>query len=177
MKKLIITTAVLCALSIAPAALKAQTITPYQLIQLYKLYNISSATYAVDAFEYLSTIDKHWIIINPNDRMQDGVLMQMWRLDNENIKQPSHQLVGAVQLKAGTNSYSKMMHYEFVEPDVFQQYQKQMELMQATLLGEGNDGGGHKKTYQVNGLGFILITYPPGVLRQTASYVVTIASN
>ena len=151
---------------------QAQYISPTDLLQMNKLWQINDPHCDRDTYQYLITIDPNWIPRSKPTIDEKGYMSiigytkdhKSWYLAFED------QIV--LSIERGT--LKKTIRYSFTEIDTWNKYNSQMVLMNAVKLGSGPANGGAQTIYTVNDLVFSLIEYPPGINGADRTYQVSI---
>jgi hypothetical protein len=153
----------------------AQQIKPYDLIQLYKFFQLKEDKFSLSAYQYLHTVDTCWKpTANPIFTEKDATA------DFGYVKNGKYYMPETYHLMM-TRTYGPPLQnaivYSFKELDLWTSYLGQMTLMNATKLGSMVQDGGTRTIYTVNGIAFILVDFPPGVQGQERTFQVSILTN
>jgi hypothetical protein len=165
MKRIIL----LLALLASTAVLRAQEIAPLDFVQLYQYFQADLPRFAYNTNDYLMTVDKNWIGEAPDKSPQGDVYIWGY-YTNRKTYHERYGLIGAVFFKQDHSVDRKLFTYLFTGKALWEKYQKQMVLMNATELNRETDNGGLVINYAVNDLMFSLVEYPPGIKGNQASY-------
>ncbi|HEY4324382.1 MAG TPA: hypothetical protein VGN20_10365 [Mucilaginibacter sp.] len=151
-------------------ALKAQYISPTDLLQMHKLWQINDPHCDRNTYEYLLTVDKNWVPTGKPTNDEKGYTSIIgYSKDRKTWYQPNEC---QIMLSLDRGTMKKAMAYTFTETETWKQYNQQMIIMNATQLGSGPSNGGKQTIYQINDIVFILAEFPPGVNGNDRSYQV-----
>jgi hypothetical protein len=165
-------TVLLLILGLLPTCLKAQYISPTDLLQMHRYWQAKDPEFNKNTYKYLATVDKRWVPQAAPTINDKGYTMVLgYAKEDKKWFQPGECLM-MFTIDRGT--LKKSILYQFTEQDTWLEYKKQMELMNAVRLGGGPNEGGQQTIYQVNDIVFILIEFPPGVVGIDRTYQVTL---
>jgi hypothetical protein len=154
---------------------KSQNISPTELLQLNKNWQMNDPDCGKYTHQYLKSIDAKWAMQGPPQRDKDNrgmTIMWCYSKDGKTWFHPAECNILA-SLDYGTPD-KKSILYTFTDVETWTLYNKQMEIMNAIKLGNGASDGGYQTTYKVNDIAFILTEFPPGINGVERSYRVAI---
>lgn len=164
----------LALMGVLALTVKAQYISPTDLMQLHKYFIMKDQRFAYDTNDYLHTVDQNWIGEKPAHEGQANVYLWFYYKDKKEL-QSSFAFMGGVY-DAGTSNETKSVVYRFAGTRIWTEYLGQMQLMKAQNYGSNPLEGGNCTTYVVNNLMFRLIEYPPGVNGNESTYEVRLST-
>lgn len=154
----------------------AQHVAPKDLIQMHKLWQMNDPHCDKNTYDYLMTVDKNWALQTKPTLDKAGFTMLLgYSKDGKSWYQPEECHI-MVSLEVGQPN-KKSILYGFTEVDTWNEYNKQMLLMNADKLGSGPSQGGVQTIYTVNDIAFILTDFPPGVMGTDRCYQVSVMVN
>ena len=154
---------------------KPQDLSPSNLLQVYKTWQMDVPNYYKLAYFQLRQIDNHWsLLIEP--QKDNGLMLlfgyQLVPSDNASwYKNKEYTLM----LAFDSTKNAKAVLYMFTDPQTLMRYRKQMELMKAVELGSRPYQAGKSTAYQINDISVLLIEFPPGINGTEATYEVQLA--
>lgn len=161
---------ILLALCFTITSLKAQQISPSDLIQLFKYWQINDRHADKNVFDYLQTLDKNWLLRAKPKVDQNGfVAYYGYTQDQKTWYLPDEYKIMVSQLSP---TYNKTILYTFASPNTWEDYKKQMDKMGASKVGSGPSGGGQQTMYVINDWVFALVEFPPGINGPDRTYQV-----
>jgi len=153
----------------------AQNIKPYDLIQLYKYSQVNESQYGKSIYQYLSTVDTGWkLTAKPIvDESSSTVDYAYTKTGKSWFEPESHHLM--VTRTYGPPVLNSVI-YIFKDIELWKAYSTQMVTMNATKLGITVQDGGTRTLYSLNGIGFILVDFPPGIQGPDRTFEVMIVT-
>ena len=140
---------------------KAQEISPTDLFQIYKVWQMNDPNYYKYTYQYLMTVDKHWTVAYPPIEKDGLMLVFGFKLDSAKWYKPHEYELSLVN--DHTRPVPKEVIYSFTDITLWNIYNHQMELMNAKRITEGSVDGGHQVIYKVNDIVIFLKEFPPGI--------------
>ncbi|MCJ8210813.1 hypothetical protein MUY27_13935 [Mucilaginibacter sp. RS28] len=151
----------------------SQNISPTDLIQLHKAWQMNDPHADKLVYDYLMSVDKNWRLRErPTIDEKGFTAIYGYTKDQRQWYKPEECIL-MVSLDVGPPA-SKGILYGFTDPDTWNQYKKQMITMEATKLGAGSANGGQQTTYTINDIAFTLTEFPPGINGPDRCYQVSI---
>jgi hypothetical protein len=150
--------------------LKAQDITPTDLFQVYKYWQMDVVGWDKNTYDYIQTIDKQWGLRLPPQKDDKGLTLLLgyfkdkkWYEDEECRIMLSYD---------NTLRSPKCVLYRFINQDTWLSYQRQMDIMSAQSLITQPNQGGIQSVYRVNDINIFLTDFPPGINGTDRTYQV-----
>jgi len=140
---------------------RSQEIAPTDLFKIYKTWQMDDPNYYKYTYQYLMTIDKHWMVAIPPDEKDGLLLVFCYKPDSIKIYKPHEYELTWINDK--TRAIPKGILYSFTNATLWNSYNQQMEEMNAKRVTEGSYEGGHQVIYKVNDIVIFLRDFPPGI--------------
>ncbi|WDF54891.1 hypothetical protein [Mucilaginibacter sp. KACC 22063] len=151
----------------------SQHISPTDLLQLHRYWQMNDPRADKSVYDYLMTVDNGWRLRERPILNEKGfTAIYGYSRDHKEWYKPEECNL-TVALDVGP-PYVKAILYGFTDPDTWNEYKKQMQLMEATKLGTRSANGGQQTTYTINDIAFTLTEFPPGINGADRCYQVSI---
>lgn len=151
----------------------AQTIKPYDLLQLYKYSELKEDKYGLSAYRYLTSLDTGWRpTANPILTDKDATVSFAYTKNGKSWYKPESYHITIS--RTYSNPQSNGLVYKFTESELWNAYIYQMSIMNATTVGSNTRDGAKVTIYTVNGLAFAFSDFPPGLQGPDRTYQITI---
>jgi|GEM_PF-5581508 len=129
---------ILLALCFTITNLKAQQISPNDLIQLFKYWQVNDPHADKNVFDYLQLVDKNWLLRAQPTLDQNGFRAYYgYTKDHKTWYLPEEY---KIMVSLMSRSYKKSILYTFASPDTWEDYKLQMDKMGASKVGSGPSG-------------------------------------
>ena len=169
------TTSILLSLLICSTIAKAQKISPTDLLQIYKYWNMEGSDYGNSTVTYIHSIDENWKIRVPPQKDDHSLSLLFGYLKNNSWV---HDKECNIMLSFDrSQSYSKQILYIFNDPETWTNYNDQMVSMNAISIATHVANGGKTSYYQVMDIEINLTEFPPGINGPDKTYQVQIYHN
>lgn len=162
---------VICLLCLS-TLVNAQHISPTDLMQMNRLWQVNDPHCDRTTIQYLLSVDSNWRPHGKPTVDASGYMLVMgYSRDHKSWFNPMEVQI-TLSVERGT--LKKTIVYGFTDDATWDAYLAQMMKMGAEKLGSGTSDGGKQTMFQINDLVFILKEFPPGANGTDKSYQVWI---
>jgi hypothetical protein len=160
-------------LLLSAVTLKAQSIKPTDLFQIYKYWQMDVKGYDKNTYDYIKTIDAHWgLRLDPQIDANGLMLLMGYYKDNAWYNDEECRIMLSFDK---TQRSPKSVMYVFADSETWTIYNAQMITMNAVKILSQQIQGGQQSVFQINGIVIYLTDYPPGINGKDRTYQVLIS--
>ena len=148
-------------------------LSPTELFQVYKYWQMDDPEFYKYTFNYLMTVDNHWYPLFEPIRDDKEFLMELGYMlipqDHNSWYKNKEYFLAFIWDKTANTKTTK---YRFTDRETWNKFANQMIVMNAAKQPSRPFEGGNSTVYFVNDISFMLIEYPPGINGDDATFEV-----